>query len=114
MAATVPDTTLRNVIAYEDLIADVTPWGQWPLLDERSPMMLCYTSGTTGHPKGVAYTQRSTYLHTISGLAAFPISAHDTVLPVVPMFHAAAWGYPFAATAVGAATEPASRAKTVW
>ena len=102
MAATVPDTTLRNVIAYEDLIADVTPWGQWPLLDERSPMMLCYTSGTTGHPKGVAYTQRSTYLHTISGLAAFPISAHDTVLPVVPMFHAAAWGYPFAATAVGA------------
>jgi fatty-acyl-CoA synthase len=64
--------------------------------------MLCYTSGTTGHPKGVAYTQRSTYLHTISNLAQNPISAEDNVLPVVPMFHAAAWGYPFMAVTVGA------------
>ena len=102
MGSSVPDTGLPNVIAYDDLIADVEPWGAWPLLDERSPMMLCYTSGTTGHPKGVAYTQRSTYLHTISGLASFPIGAGDTVLPVVPMFHAAAWGYPFSATTVGA------------
>ena len=102
MGASVPDSSLPNAIAYEDLIADATPWGAWPLLDERSPMMLCYTSGTTGHPKGVAYTQRSTYLHTLSGLASFPISAADTVLPVVPMFHAAAWGYPFSATTVGA------------
>jgi fatty-acyl-CoA synthase len=102
MGAAVPGTSLRNAIAYEDLIADVEPWGAWPLLDERSPMMLCYTSGTTGNPKGVAYTQRSTYLHTISSLAMLAITAADTVLPVVPMFHAAAWGYPFAATAVGA------------
>ncbi|HUG75199.1 MAG TPA: long-chain fatty acid--CoA ligase [Acidimicrobiia bacterium] len=93
---------LPNAIAYDDLITDAPPWGAWPILDERSPMMLCYTSGTTGNPKGVAYTQRSTYLHTISSLAAFPISAADTVLPVVPMFHAAAWGYPFSATTVGA------------
>jgi len=102
MGDTVPDTSLPNPIAYEDLIADVEPWGDWPLLDERSPMMLCYTSGTTGNPKGVAYTQRSTYLHTISNLANFPIAADDAVLPVVPMFHAAAWGYPFTATTVGA------------
>lgn len=102
MGDTVSDTDLPNAIAYEDLIADTEPWGEWPMLDERSPMMLCYTSGTTGNPKGVAYTQRSTYLHTISSLAAFPIRPTDVVLPVVPMFHAAAWGYPFAATTVGA------------
>jgi fatty-acyl-CoA synthase len=89
-------------IAYEDLIDGVEPHGQWPLLDERSPMMFCYSSGTTGNPKGVAYTQRSTYLHTISNLANFAVSANDNVLPVVPMFHAAAWGYPFQAVTVGA------------
>ena len=65
-------------------------------------MMLCYTSGTTGNPKGVAYTQRSTYLHTISALANFPLGSGDNVLPVVPMFHASAWGYPWIATTVGA------------
>jgi fatty-acyl-CoA synthase len=64
-------------------------------------MMLCYTRHHR-NPKGVAYTQRSTYLHTISSLASFPIAARDVVLPVVPMFHAAAWGYPFTATAAGA------------
>jgi fatty-acyl-CoA synthase len=89
-------------IAYEDLIADQPELGDWPILDERSPMMLCYSSGTTGHPKGVAYTQRSTYLHTVSGLANFPINPTDNVLPVVPMFHASAWGYPFLATTRGA------------
>ena len=93
---------LPNAIAYEELIEGVEPHGAWPVLDERSPMMYCYTSGTTGNPKGVAYTQRSTYLHTISGLANFPIGAGDNVLPVVPMFHAAAWGYPFCATTAGA------------
>lgn len=93
---------LPNVISYEDLIADMDPIVTWPTLDERSPMMLCYTSGTTGNPKGVAYTQRSTYLHTISNLANFPIMASDNVLAVVPMFHAAAWGYPFMATVQGA------------
>ena len=89
-------------VAYEDLIADEPEHGTWPLLDERSPMMLCYTSGTTGNPKGVAYTQRSTYMHTISNLANFAIESSDNVLPVVPMFHASAWGYPFMATTKGA------------
>jgi fatty-acyl-CoA synthase len=65
-------------------------------------MMYCYTSSTTGNPKGVAYTQRSTYLHTISNLANFSIATVDDVLPVVPMFHAAAWGYPFQAVPMGA------------
>ncbi len=102
MGEEVGDVSLPNAIAYEDLIDGVEPAGSWPLLDERSPMMLCYTSGTTGNPKGVAYTQRSTYLHTISNLANFSITAADNVLPVVPMFHAAAWGYPFMATTVGA------------
>jgi len=89
-------------VAYEDLIAEQGEYGPWPLLDERSPMMFCYTSGTTGNPKGVAYTQRSTYVHTISNLANFAIEAEDNVLPVVPMFHASAWGYPFMATTKGA------------
>ena len=93
---------LPGSVAYEDLIADVPQHGKWPLLDERSPMMLCYSSGTTGNPKGVAYTQRSTYLHTLSGLANFPIDPTDNVLPVVPMFHASAWGYPFNAVTRGA------------
>ncbi len=102
MGESVGETSLPNAIAYEELIDGVEPHGAWPLLDERSPMMFCYTSGTTGHPKGVAYTQRSTYLHTIGNLANFSILPSDNVLPVVPMFHAAAWGYPFMATAVGA------------
>ncbi len=102
MGASAEGSPLPEAIAYDDLIDGVDPHGAWPMLDERSPMMLCYTSGTTGNPKGVAYTQRSTYLHTISGLANFTILPTDNVLPVVPMFHAAAWGYPFAATAVGA------------
>src|SRR5665811_1973261 len=102
MGDSVGHTRLPNAIAYEDLIADAQPWGAWPILDERSPMMYCYTSGTTGNPKGVAYTQRSTYLHTISNLANLPIDATDNVLPVVPMFHAAAWGFTFMATVRGA------------
>ena len=102
MGADASDSGIPNAIAYEDLIADAAPLDTWPKLDETSPMMLCYTSGTTGNPKGVAYTQRSTYLHTISNIAQNPIGADDNVLPVVPMFHAAAWGYPFMATAMGA------------
>ena len=101
MGPTADGSGIEGAIAYEDLIADVAPMEAWPQLDERSPMMFCYTSGTTGNPKGVAYTQRSTYLHTISNIAANPIGADDNVLPVVPMFHAAAWGYPFMAVTMG-------------
>ncbi len=93
---------LPNAIAYEDLIAGSEPMARWPAVGERDPLMYCYTSGTTGNPKGVAYTHRSTYLHTISNLANLPISASDNVLPVVPMFHAAAWGFTFMSTARGA------------
>ena len=95
-------TTLPGAIGYEDLIADAEPADRWPELDERSPHMYCYTSGTTGNPKGVAYTQRSTYMHTVSVMAFKPLAASDNFMPVVPMFHAAAWGYPFMATAAGA------------
>ena len=93
---------LPGSIAYEDLIADAEPHGKWSLLDERSPLMFCYSSGTTGDPKGVAYTQRSTYVHTLANLANLPMYPTDNVLPVVPMFHAAAWGYPFMAVTIGA------------
>ena len=96
------DDRLPDSIAYEELIEGIQGVGEWPLLDETSPMMFCYTSGTTGNPKGVAYTQRSTYLHTLSNLANLAIGPGDNVLPVVPMFHASAWGYPFMATARGA------------
>jgi fatty-acyl-CoA synthase len=96
------DSGLPDAISYEELIDGVAEHGAWPELDERSPIMLCYSSGTTGHPKGVAYTQRSTYLHTLSNLANLPIGATDNVLPVVPMFHASAWGYPFQAVPMGA------------
>lgn len=89
------ETSLPNAVGYEDLIADADEWTAWPALDERSPMMFVYTSGTTGNPKGVAYTQRSTYVHTMSTLAMNPITPTDNVLAIVPMFHAAAWGLPF-------------------
>lgn len=95
-------TTLPGAVAYEDLLSSAVPVEDWPKLDERSPMMYCYSSGTTGNPKGVAYTQRSTYLHTVNNLANFPFTPTDNILPIVPMFHAAAWGYPFMAVTVGA------------
>ncbi|MFC5345614.1 AMP-binding protein [Brevundimonas staleyi] len=95
---------------------------EWGRFDERSLAGLCFTSGTTGAPKGVAYTHRSNYLHTIRGLQAdaFALTADDGVLVAVPMFHANAWGLPFAAPAVGAdlilpgrATDGASLARLI-
>jgi acyl-CoA synthetase (AMP-forming)/AMP-acid ligase II len=93
-----------GLLCYEDLIAEGSPEFAWPTFDENEPSSLCYTSGTTGNPKGALYSHRSTMLHTYA--AALPdalnCSARDTVLPVVPMFHVNAWGLPYIACMVGA------------
>ncbi len=93
-----------GLLCYEDLIADAAPEFTWPVFDENAASSLCYTSGTTGNPKGALYSHRSTLLHTYA--AALPdslnCSARDTILPVVPMFHVNAWGLPYVACMVGA------------
>lgn len=95
---------LPEVIFYDDLIATQTAEFIWPEFDETTASSLCYTSGTTGNPKGALYTHRSTILHSLA--ASLPdtmnLSAKDIILPVVPMFHVQAWGTPYAAAMVGA------------
>jgi fatty-acyl-CoA synthase len=100
-AAELPGVTVHS---YEDLLAGSPEVFSWPEIDERSAAAMCYTSGTTGNPKGVVYSHRSTYLHTL-GLCtgnAFGIAESDRVLPVVPMFHANAWGLAYASLYAGA------------
>ncbi|HNP71488.1 MAG TPA: long-chain fatty acid--CoA ligase [Kouleothrix sp.] len=99
-----PATSLPNVIDYEELLARESPEYAWPTLDENRACAMCYTSGTTGNPKGAVYSHRSMFLHSMMACLAdtVAISERDTVLPVVPMFHANAWGMPYAATLVGA------------
>jgi fatty-acyl-CoA synthase len=97
-------TPLGKVLRYEDLLAKEEPAYEWPELDERAAAAMCYTSGTTGDPKGVAYSHRSTYLHSMAATsgAAFALNEHDRVLLIVPQFHANAWGLPYAAWMAGA------------
>ena len=93
----------QGTLEYEGLIDGREP-ALWPELDERSAAAMCYTSGTTGQPKGVVYSHRSSLLHALgAGLPdALGVSSSDTILPVVPMFHANAWGLPYAAALAGA------------
>jgi len=103
--ALIIDGALDGVHDLEPMIAAGLPTAaSWGEFDETSPSGLCFTSGTTGAPKGVMYTHRSSYLHTLRTLQAdmMAISGKDSVLAVVPMFHANAWGLPFAVPAVGA------------
>lgn len=98
-----PETTLRNVHCYEDLIKDESDQFEWPEFDEYTASSLCYTSGTTGKPKGVLYSHRSTLLHAFSVLATpnLGLNEDSAVLPVVPMFHVNAWGVPYFALMTG-------------
>lgn len=97
-------STLPNVIHYEDLIADQSEDFEWIEVDENDACGLCYTSGTTGDPKGVLYSHRLTYLHalTISMNNASGINSRDRVLLIVPQFHVMAWGYPYLCMMTGA------------
>jgi fatty-acyl-CoA synthase len=100
----VPDTGLEPVVDYESFLAGHPTTFDWPTLDGDRPAGLCYTSGTTGQPKGVEYTQRMLWAHTmgIQSPQGIPLSDDDVVMPVVPMFHVNAWGFPYSATAAGA------------
>lgn len=97
-------TSIANLLCYEELVAPQADACEWPMFDENAAATLCYTSGTTGDPKGVLYSHRSTLLHSyaVSLPDAACLSAHDVALPVVPMFHANAWGIVYAAPLVGA------------
>lgn len=94
----------KAVLRYADVLAGESAEFDWPELDEKSAAAMCYTSGTTGNPKGVVYSHRSSYLHTMAACTAngIGVGSVDSVLPVVPMFHANAWGLPYAALMAGA------------
>ena len=99
-----PETTLANVHCYETLIGGESDQFAWPELDEDAACALCYTSGTTGNPKGVMYSHRSTILHAYASMMpdAMGLSGQDAVLPIVPMFHVNAWGTPYSCPIAGA------------
>ncbi|MBO6719086.1 MAG: long-chain-fatty-acid--CoA ligase [Rhizobiaceae bacterium] len=101
--AHLPETKLDNVVAYEDWIAGADGDFKWKTLDENAACGMCYTSGTTGDPKGVLYSHRSNVLHALIAVQpdAMGISSRDTILPVVPMFHANAWGLAHSAPMIG-------------
>src|SRR5215216_3009217 len=102
---------LPNAIAYEELLERQSPGFDYPAIDDRAAAGLCYTSGTTGNPKGVLYSHRSNILHAMGQCLADGLGASraDRILPVVPMFHANAWGLPYAACLAGASLIMPSR-----
>jgi fatty-acyl-CoA synthase len=101
--AHMPDTTLPNVMCYETLIGKQSTSFDWPEFDENTASAMCYTSGTTGNPKGVVYSHRSTLLHALGGSMPDVVAASykETTLPIVPMFHVNAWGAPYASLMAG-------------
>jgi fatty-acyl-CoA synthase len=98
------ETGITGLRSYEAWLADEPEAYAWPQFDERSAAALCYTSGTTGNPKGALYSHRSTMLHAFAGALpdSMGLSARDAILPVVPMFHVNAWGIPYGAAMTGA------------
>jgi len=102
--ARMPTGGTAQLLCYEDLMSTASADLSWPEMDETTASSICYTSGTTGNPKGVLYSHRSTVLHSFaSGMPdALCLSARDVVLPVVPMFHVNAWGLPYSCAMVGA------------
>jgi len=93
-----------TVLRYDEVLAAESPSFVWPDIDEKSAAAMCYTSGTTGNPKGVVYSHRSSYLHSMAMCtnSALGVGCSDKVLPIPPMFHANAWGLPYAALMAGA------------
>jgi fatty-acyl-CoA synthase len=102
-AAHMPPTKLKNAVAYEDWISEVDEDFKWAAFDENTAAGLCYTSGTTGDPKGVLYSHRSNVLHSLalSGIDALALSSSGSILPVVPMFHANSWSLAFSVPMAG-------------
>jgi fatty-acyl-CoA synthase len=103
-AAHMPATKLSNVVAYEEWLAEADGDFRWASFDENTAAGLCYTSGTTGNPKGVLYSHRSNVLHSLisTGLEALPVSPSTSCLPIVPLFHANSWGLAFSCPMKGA------------
>lgn len=101
--ANMPDTSLDTVLCYETLISTHDDDYDWPELDELAASALCYTSGTTGDPKGVLYSHRSTILHAMASIApdVMGLASRESLLPVVPLFHVNAWGIPYSALMAG-------------
>jgi fatty-acyl-CoA synthase len=104
-AAHMPATTLKNAVAYEEWIAEVDGDFAWKIFDENTAAGMCYTSGTTGNPKGVLYSHRSNVLHSMMAAQsdAMGVGSRDIILPVVPMFHANCWGLALTSPMIGAA-----------